>query len=759
MKKYWFLLSVVFFSISGICQIAVGQWRDHLPYMDAKFVADAGAKVYCATGAAVFSLNKSDNSLEKISKVTGLSDVGISALAYNMSKKTLVVGYTNGNIDLIQNNTIYNLADIKRKTISSSKVIADVFFDGNFAYLSCGFGIVVLDVDRLEISDTWYIGESGSYVEVLEVDILDNYIYAATEVGILRADLNSSNLANFANWDFVGGIPSGTRYISHLVSHQGRIYYSCKGGAVSDTIYAFNDSGYEYIDTIECYSLNSSNGRLLYPSWMYVNVYDNGEKYAHYYENARPKMAVFDSDSLLWVADNRAGLIRFINNTYNKFYPNGPFSADVVDMSASQGNLLAAAGGRNNAWGNIWNSGEVNFFRDETWRTFLPSAGDTLHDIVSVIVNPNDPNQAFAGSWNGGLLEYEGNVLKATYKYGFGGSTLQPVNPGTLTYKISGMDFDNDGNLWITNPDTDFPVSVKLADGSWYGFPYANYFNNFLIDEIVATNNGPKWLSLPKGQGLFAFDEKQTYADFDDDEYRAFSILDEHGEIITNDIYSIAEDKEGYIWIGTNAGVVVYYNPENVFSGSDFYAQRVIIEIDGVAQYLLETETVTDIVVDGANRKWFATQNAGVFLMSDDGSEQILNFNTDNSPLLSNNVFCLAIDGDSGEVYFGTDKGIISYKGTATEGKDEFKEVYVYPNPVRPEYDGPITITNLVANASVKITDITGNLAYETKAEGGQAIWDGRNFDGKRVQTGVYLVFCTNEDGSKTHVAKLLFIN
>jgi hypothetical protein len=224
----------------------------------------------------------------------------------------------------------------------------------------------------------------------------------------------------------------------------------------------------------------------------------------------------------------------------------------------------------------------------------------------------------------------------------------------------------------------------------------------------------------------------------------------------------MAEDLDGNMWVGTSSGPAVYYNPDAVFSGDNFYATQVIIpRKDGTiyGDLLLATETITAIAIDGANRKWFGTQNSGVYLMSADGLKQIYHFNTANSPILSNSITDIAIDPASGEVFIGTDQGVISFRSTATLGGDAFGKVYVFPNPVRPEYQGNIVVTGLIRDTNVKITDISGNLVFETTSLGGQAIWNGKNMDGKRASTGVYLVFCTNEDGSQTFITKLLFIH
>jgi hypothetical protein len=227
-----------------------------------------------------------------------------------------------------------------------------------------------------------------------------------------------------------------------------------------------------------------------------------------------------------------------------------------------------------------------------------------------------------------------------------------------------------------------------------------------------------------------------------------------------NDVYSIAEDKEGAIWIGTSKGVALYSNPSRIWDSETMYATQPSLDLnDGVYHPLLATETVTAIAVDGANRKWFGTKESGVFLISENGEKEVLHFTEDNSPLLSDEINAIAINQKSGEVFFGTDKGLVSYQGDAISGKSTYDNVYVYPNPVRETYDGPITVTGLIENSDIKITDISGNLVFKTTSLGGQAVWDGTNLNGNRVKTGVYLVFCNDEFGEETHITKLLFIN
>ncbi|PLX13875.1 MAG: hypothetical protein C0594_00705 [Marinilabiliales bacterium] len=757
MLKHFLIVLLLFVVLDVSSQIPVGEWRDHLPYVHGRRVATSDSKIYCATGEAIFSFNKLDNSIEKLSKANVLTDIGVSAISYSSDYSTLIIGYTNGNLDLIDSkNNIQNIADIKRKQISASKTINNIYCSGKYAYLSMGFGIVVLDIERREIYDTYYIGEAGTYKYIYELDSDGEYFYAATESGIYKADLNSPNLANYVYWNRITNIPNYNKAFNALTVVDDEVWFNFNSLSVIDTLYYMDDNGWYYADTADCIGLSSGNGVAMSATWWKVTRFTDEGKDVVSYSNSRPEDALYDSNGDLWIADMNNGLIRWTPQREAYYYvPNGPFSDEVTDMDIQGGRLFVAAGARDQTWNNSWNTSEVNIFENETWSYARNFASDIV-DVVSVVVNPEDPNQVFAGSWNGGLLEFSGSELKTVYRSD--NSTLRSLD-ADVHYKIGSLAFDEDNNLWVTNSGVSNPVSVRMSDGSWETLEIGDEFNNGLIGDIIITPDNNKWLMLPRGGGIFVFNENGTFDNYDDDQYKVMSVKDEYNELITNDIYSLAVDKEGYVWVGTNQGVVVYYNPENVFSGENFYASHIIVDMDGTAQYLLETEVITDIVVDGSNKKWFATENAGVFLMSEDGTEQILNFNIENSPLLSNTVNSIAIDGDSGEVFFGTDKGVISYKGIATEGKDGYKDVYVYPNPIRPGYTGKITVTNLVTNSSVKITDISGNLVYETKAEGGQAVWDGNNFDGRRVRSGIYLVFCTNEDGSKTHVAKFMLIN
>jgi ligand-binding sensor domain-containing protein len=390
---------------------------------------------------------------------------------------------------------------------------------------------------------------------------------------------------------------------------------------------------------------------------------------------------------------------------------------------------------------------------------------DSIYDFVDVKINPSNPSQVYIATWQKGLVKYENNQM-TIYNAGIGNSSIGENYYWPGRYFVSNLSYDAYGNLWMTNPLSQRPLSVLKKDGKWKSFAIPDLSSNFYkVDKLVATSWGDIWITNINSSNLYVYSYKGTLDAESDDDKDPFSLsnLVNEGNALTasNVVYCITEDRDGNLWVGTDAGPVVISNGR-YFSDNSASAYKIKVALnteDNSAVFLLESERINCIAVDGANRKWLGTQNSGVYLVSADGINQIKHFTAENSPLFTNTVIDIKINSNTGEVFFATDRGMISYRSDATKGSDEFGDVYVFPNPVREDYTGDIAITNLITDAIVKITDISGNLVYQTRAKGGQATWDGKNLRGMRVNTGVYLVFCSNDDGTKTFVTKLLFIH
>ena len=768
MKKAILSIFIFISLISSLSSqdIGIAQWRSHLPYKNSITVDIAGDLVYCATPYSVFYYNKTDQSINRLTKVNGLSDINISTIRYNHTFNVLVIAYTNANIDLVYSDGIMNISDIKRKPIYGNKTINNITFYGNNAYFSCGFGIVVLDLVKKEIKDTYYIAANGNATNVLDLACDGNKFYAATESGILKANYTGSNLANFTSW-VKDTLHPNAKY-SNIAVFGNKIFTSLAVNAYNqDTLFMFDGNQWTIFDTSnfeDVFSIRVSNGKLLISNNNRVVVYNsdlslNEIVWTLNPGSVTPRCAMMDNGDNFWIADAAYGLVRYKQWNADKIAPNGPGTTDVYSMDMAGSDLYVAPGGVNSAWSNVWNTSGVFSFINNNWYVLKEhnQAFDTLFDIICVAIDPSNHNHVFAGSFANGLIEMQsGTVIKS---YNETNSALERPYSNYYWMGIGGLTFDSDNNLWVVNAGCNALLKALKPDGTWYSFNMAPYLNQARASKIIIDQNNQKWVLLTNTPGLLVFNDNKTFTNPYDDIIRVITTTIGNGNLPSNNVLSIAEDLDGKIWVGTDKGVAVFYNPEKISTGGNFDAQVITILQDSVPQHLLEFESVTAIAVDGSNKKWFGTEKAGVFLMSDDGQDEILHFTAENSPLLSNTISSIAIDDITGEVFFGTANGIISYKSNATKGGEIISNVYAYPNPVREGFTGSIGIKGLVKDANVKITDVSGILVYETKSEGGQAIWNGKNFYGEKVKTGVYFVFCSSEDATDKLVTKIMVIN
>ena len=776
MLKYLLLIFSVFLMLDSNAQRKQGSWLDYLSYSEATKIAIAPNKVFCASNGGLFYYDLQDNSVGKVSEMMKLSDFGIKTIAYNTANDVLVVAYNNSNIDLIYSTKVVNLSDIKRKQITGDKTINNISFTGDEAWLACGFGIVVINLKKQEIKDTYLIGEGGTMLGVNDVETDGKFLYAATNKGILKAPATGTNLADFQNWEQIQNIPPYTEKFSFLAFHAGSIIANYTPDEYDkDRMYRLEgDKWNEYLPQINYVNdMQPSGNYLVVTSREAVYLVDNNNTVLgalNYYQlgNTKvspinPRSASVSSNGMVFIADFKIAMIQASGDKFQSVFPVGPIDNQMFSLLSNGSDLWIATGGRTDSWNNTFQQPRFQRFNNGAWKyynkTTYPQL-DGFFDMVCIAPDPKDPNHVFAGSWGGGVLEFRNEAFQSRFTNK--NSPLQtaiPAKPDEPYVRIGGMDFDSQGNLWITNSEVPQNLHKYSADGKWTSFTLPEVANSLNIGQVLVNRFDDKWIVVPRGHDAYVVDKNGerkkrllVTSYFNNGENEIFNRM--------NDIYSIAEDNDGAIWIGTSKGVAVYTNPGRIWDSGNFYAMQPSLDLkDGLYHPLLENETVTAIAVDGANRKWLGTKNSGVYLVSESGTEEIMHFTTNDSPLFSDLITSIAVNQKNGEVFIGTDKGLISYMGEATGGSTTYDSVYVYPNPVRETYDGPVTITNLIENSEVKITDIAGNLVFRTQSLGGQAVWDGRNLNGNRVKTGVYLVFCNDELGEETHITKLLFIN
>jgi len=767
-KKTILLVISVAWIFTVNAQRKIGSWVDYLSYSNPFKVAMSSNMVFVATTGGLMYYDLEDNSVNKFSSVVELSDFGIQAIAYSEENSVLVIAYENANIDLVYGTQIFNLSDIKRKQMTADKTINNISFIGDEAYLACGFGIVVLNLDKKEIKDTYFIGEGGTSVAVNDVNADNEYIYAATDNGIYKAELNGSNLLDYQNWSLIDNIPNPNKKFNHLINFDGKIIANYTPNEwYNDDMYVLQDNNwYPYLPQIGfVFDLQTQGDYLTITSRDRVFVVDKSEQIIqtidHYELNNEtissidPRSAALGMDGSVWVADNDESLIVLRGTNYESISLPGPMDNSIFSLTSSSSALWIAPGGTT-----AWEEPRFQRYKNDVWTSFKKSTNpelDGFFNIIKIAVDPNDNEHVFVGSWGGGLLEYRNDEFMERYtNLNSPLESALPQSPEEPYVRIPGLDFDSEGNLWIANSEAGKVLHKLSPSGEWESFTLSEIANNKTIGPVLVNRHDDKWILVPRGNDAYVVNKDGSLKR----RLLVTSYLPNGETTRMNDVYSIAEDQEGAIWIGTSKGVVVYNNPERIWEEEAFYATQPGLDLnDGIYHPLLSTETVTAIAVDGANRKWLGTNGSGVFLVSENGDKEIEHFTAENSPLLSNVIRSISVNEKSGEVFFGTDKGLISYQGDASGGKNDYSEVYVYPNPVRETYDGPVTITGLIAESDIKITDIGGNLVFKTTSLGGQAVWDGRNLNGRRVKTGVYLVFCNDKYGNETTITKILFIH
>lgn len=754
-----FLVLALSVQLNG--QIKMGEWRTHVPYQFCETVEATNDRIFCSSTGGLFTYRPDDMSVEKLSKIDGFSDIGISVMRWSEALETLVIAYQNSNLDLVRDGVITNIPDLMKKQVPGDKSIYGISIYGDFAYLSTGFGIVVLNLRKDEIKETYYIGDEGEALRVNQVAIDGTYIYAATDQGIRYALVDDPFLVDFNAWTLMEDIPNSQGRFACIAWFNDALFAAWKdpAGRQDEMYYRRADTWMEYSGFIAPLCLEllvHGDFMTLVDSWN-VGIINKDFIVVQYLRAPKPRSATMDAEGKVWAASYGDGLMTTIDEELWSVAPNGPRSTDAFALASSQERLYLVQGGIEGA-SSLFNVSTLEWFTNETWDY---TSNAESRDLIDVAIDPSDPDHVYAASWGYGVHEYQNGEEVAWYKVG--NSSLQSQIPGGDYVRIGGLAFDPMGNLWMTNTGVAEPISVLKADQSWTSFDVDNLLSSFgALGDILVTRSGHKWAIVSLGNGLFAMDDNGSIDDASDDVYKRVSVVDEFGKVITNDVRAMAEDRNGNLWLGTNQGILVMYSPYRLFSEGSIYAQEILIPRNdgtGFGDPLLGDQVVTCIAVDGANRKWLGTAGGGAYLVSDDGLETIHQFNVLNSPLLSDNITDIAIDDASGEVFIATELGVISYRGDALGGSRDYSNVVVYPNPVRETYHGPVAIKGLVEQTTVKIQDMGGNLVFETESLGGQAIWDGKNFRGERVATGVYMVFLSSADGSLSHVTKLLFIH
>ena len=768
------LLFALFLTVNVTAQIGTGQWRLHVPNKNALDVVAGNNVVYAAfeDGLVEYDIAMSDVSLW--TDVNGLSDIVLTCLEYYEAGNAVFIGYENGNIDKIVGGTVTNIPAIRLAQVSGIKRINKIVEFQNFIYLATGFSIVKIDPVKDEVKDTYY--PTNGDVPILDVAFRNDSIYALTATEMYRGYCNNVALADPSQWTVDSRLPllTSTKIYKEIEVIDDQLYMLYSDPLYGkDTVYNVKNNGFEVVTNeiydLEINSIENSNGKLAVN--LNGGIYTYNSDYTHFniennFSVSNPSIVnSFVYDNVTWIADKSNGLIKYQNYSSQLIPFEGPPKNSFYGLDCKKGKLVVTGGGVQVSGKHMtYNSSGVYIFENETWvlkDVWNESkwTGSDIWDMISVSIDPTDANRIAIGSYSYvpvSIIEDGFNVVDT---FTTSNSPLEPTIWSSAS-AIADLQYDGSGNLWVANSFCTNPLKVYTKDKQWQTINLGSSLVDKSINQIAIDYNGNKWMAVG-GVGLVGYNDGGTITTTSDDKQKILNAGTSSGNLPSVEVTAVAVDFDNHVWIGTDNGFAILYDSQGAFDATagNYNAQRIKLEYEGNVEYLLGNTSIIDIEVDGGNRKWIGTENAGIFLLSADGTEIITSFTTENSPLISNNILEMEFDQSTGELYIITDKGLISYRADASYEDPEYANVKVFPNPVRPDFSGPITIQGIRYDSDIHVTDAAGNVVYKTTSNGGTATWDGKTLQGERVKSGVYLIWTATNTGKGKKVGKVVFIN
>ena len=741
-KRSLFFIGYWLLSLQVIAQAPpIGSWRAHHSYAGTLQVVK-GDKIYTATPEAIFSTNSSGQ-FEYYNKLTGLSDASIATIQWDSETEQLVVAYTNNNMDVIKGGLVKNIYDLVRT--SRIQKINSIYCEKGMAYVSTNLGVVVIDLFKYEIKESWILGSSGNTLEVFSLTEGTGNWYAATQNGIYTTAVSNTNIADAKSWAVfynaannlpvkkISSAPTG------LIIEKNDSLLLIQPAATTTLFYKSSEQikAWQFTEqkiTIATTDKQTSKAR--------AHQFTIGNATGLIFEQPdtliNPNDCIF-SNGIIWISDQVTGLIQLDLSTssFVKMIPGGPGGQITTALLASSAGVLAASNTKK-GWAILENG---------KWQA--QKGLDSVTGVQSIAINHLD-NSIWLTTSELGVAKWQNNKVQLFNPRN--SSLMATANNSCFT---SGVVADSKGNSWVSNTGTTKSIHVYQPDGKWTGF--TNPFGMTDAGTLEIDDIGQIWGTTKNANGLFVYNPGSSLTSSTDDRWKQYKAGTGIGNLPSNQVNCAAKDKNGFIWVGTDRGIGIIQCVENIFTAAGCDALLPVVQQDRFAGLLFKDENVQTIAVDGADRKWVGTQN-GVWLISATGEKVIYRFSTNNSPLLGNDISKISIDPLTGEVFIATNNGLCSFRSTATEAVTAQQKVLVFPNPVPPGYNGSIAIRGLTNNALVKITNLYGALVYQTRSLGGQAIWDGKNTNGTKVASGVYLIICRDDSGAEKIATKITIV-
>jgi hypothetical protein len=755
MKKRLFYILFLLLMQFSFAQNALS-WQGYFSFNEIKDISESPTTVFAASENAIFSKNTTTNVLKTTTTIDGLSGQTISAVYYSQTSGKTLIGYENGLLIIVNesDDSIVKKVDIINKQLAPNLKKINHFMEYNdLVYVSCDFGIVQFNLKTAQFGDTYFIGDNGAEINVRQTAFFNGFIYAATSGGIRKADIANGNLIDFNQWSVVnsGDWASVETLDTQLIAINSSGYIHRYNSNTFVGLLQLPQPSTDMRARNNSLFVTTPNTIFIYNNQMILNRQISNTQVLNDKLSFTTTTAVGD---MIFIGTKENGMISSSltsGSTFENSTPTGPLRNRVFALQATTNSLWTVFGDYSGAYNPYPKDNYgISKFSQSQWTNIPYEEVLGAKSLVRIAVDPNNENKVYIGSYDAGLLKVENNV--PAFLYGTENSSLDAV-PNTSDVWVNGTVFDNAGNLWMNNSLVNNGLKVLKSDGNWQVYPTKPIITNVAscpFGRMSIDKNGTKWMAT-YNNGIIGFNEKGNLL-------KKITSGADAGNLPSIDARVATPDNNNQLWIGTTKGLRILSNVNSFLTDGQLATKSIIIVEDGLAQELLYEQFITDIVVDGANNKWIATADSGVFLVSPDGQETKYHFTINNSPLPSNTINDIDINSATGEVFIATDKGLISFKGTSTAANEDLNNVYVYPNPVRPNYSGTVKVAGLIDKANIKITDIEGNLVYETTSQGGTIEWDTTAFGRYKVASGVYMIFISAQDGGETKVKKVMIV-
>jgi len=762
--KFFCKIFFLFLSINSFAQNQL--WKGYYSYNEIRAIAPAASSIYFATDNGVFKWDETEESVEIYNSINGFKAFDISSIGYSPGFNKILIGNTNGQVAIIDANTkkTFYLNDIVNKSSipDNLKAINDIFIKDGYAYLATKYGISMIRLNDNTFGDSYFIGNSGEYTSILQLTIVEDYIYALTEdFGIKRIATSNQNKIDFSQWE----IFNAEKWLS-IANLDGVLV-----GVKEDlSLNRFDNNVPVSVGSVYggFYRITAFNKELTVVTHEVIRLYNQNlsmqNEFIFNSETGRFNCGLV-KNGIYYAGTKENGAIIVSPNSKEKHVisPSGAKSNNAYKMIQNNNDFYVIYGGMEVEFQPIYQSYGLSKYNASKGWEYLNS--DKIYNVRStnyVSFNPRKKGQIYVSSFLDGLVDVtlnNSNFSESNSElFNYLNSPLNYVVDGSYnSTRVSGPNFDKAGVGWITNSWSNTPLKSFDLNGNWKNYSFEQFFASTSNPQAsekfgvpVIDKNNTKWVGS-NNNGLFAFNETRNN--------KTLRIASgNQGNLPSLHINTLAIDNNNQLWIGTGYGIRVLSSVDQFINSNSLTTNPIIILQDGIAEELLYQQQILKITVDGANNKWVSVAGAGVFQFSPNGQETLQRFNMQNSPLPSNDITDILVDGKSGEVFFVSNKGIVSLSNFITETSESLSNVKVFPNPVRPDFTGEVKITGLITGANVKITDVAGNLVFEKKAEGGTVLWNTYNFSGAKVASGVYMVFIASADGEDTTIKKIMII-